>query len=130
MRLFVIGASGKVGSCLIARAVAHGHSVTAQTRSIDKIRPTDGVTTVIGAPTDEAFLRAAVAGHDAVAFCLGVDSGGKTNLFSDATQALIGVMRSNGIKRLVVITGVGAGDTKGHGGWLYNRLIFPLFTYN
>ena len=32
------------------------------------------------------------------------------------------------MRRLIAITGVGAGDTRGHGGWLYDRVIFPLFT--
>jgi putative NADH-flavin reductase len=130
MRLFVIGASGGVGSRLVARAAAQGHTVTAQTRAADKIRPAERITPAIGAPIDEIFLRSAMAGHDAVAYCLGVDSVGKTSLFSDTTQAVIRAMQRNGIKRLVAITGVGAGDTKGHGGWLYNRIIFPFFTRN
>jgi uncharacterized protein YbjT (DUF2867 family) len=130
MRLFVIGASGSVGSRFVARAAAQGHTVTAQTRSAEKIRPAEGILPVIGAPTDEMFLRGTMAGHDAVAYCLGVNSGGKTSLFSNTTQAVIRAMQSNGIKRLVTITGIGAGDTKGHGGWLYNRIIFPFFTHN
>ena len=28
----------------------------------------------------------------------------------------------------ICVTGVGAGDTKGHGGFLYDRILFPLFT--
>jgi putative NADH-flavin reductase len=128
MRLFVIGASGSVGSQLIARATAHRHTVTAQTRSADKIRPTDRVAPAIGVPTDELFLLDAMVGHDAVAYCLGVAKGGKTSLFSDSTQAIIRAMQGNGMKRFVAITGIGAGDTKGHGGWLYNRIIFPFFT--
>jgi hypothetical protein len=26
------------------------------------------------------------------------------------------------------VTGVGAGETKGHGGFLYDRILYPLFT--
>src|SRR4051794_21596268 len=37
-------------------------------------------------------------------------------------------MKKQSVKRLVCITGVGAGETKGHGGFLYDHLIFPLFT--
>jgi hypothetical protein len=39
-------------------------------------------------------------------------------------------MHRHRVKRLVAITGVGAGDTRGHGGVLYDRIIFPLFTRN
>jgi hypothetical protein len=35
-------------------------------------------------------------------------------------------MRRQGIRRLICITGIGAGDSKGHGGFLYDRLFNPL----
>lgn len=35
-------------------------------------------------------------------------------------------MERHGVKRLICITGLGAGDSKGHGGFLYDKLILPL----
>jgi uncharacterized protein YbjT (DUF2867 family) len=35
-------------------------------------------------------------------------------------------MRQRGVPRLVCITGMGAGDSKGHGGFLYDWLIQPI----
>jgi len=35
-------------------------------------------------------------------------------------------MQHHNVKRLVCITGIGAGNSKGHGGFLYNKLILPL----
>jgi len=43
---------------------------------------------------------------------------------------LLAAMEEERVKRLVCITGVGAGETKGHGGFIYDHLIFPLFTKN
>ena len=37
-------------------------------------------------------------------------------------------MVRRGPRRLIAVTGVGAGETRGHGGLLYDRVIFPLFT--
>ena len=37
-------------------------------------------------------------------------------------------MDTQGVVRLVCITGVGAGDSKGHGGFLYDKIVFPCFT--
>ena len=37
-------------------------------------------------------------------------------------------MESHGVHRLVCITGIGAGDSKGHGGFFYDKIIFPWFT--
>ncbi|AHB48916.1 epimerase [Hyphomicrobium nitrativorans NL23] len=130
MRLLVLGASGGVGSCLLEQAVARGHCVTAQTRKPDKLTSSAAVSIVVGSPTDEAFLRRHVAGHDAVVLCLGVDRIGRTTLFSESTKAVIGAMNAAGVRRLIAVTGVGAGDSKGHGGWFYNAVIYPLFTRN
>ncbi len=35
-------------------------------------------------------------------------------------------MEHHSVKRLICITGLGAGDSKGHGGLLYDKLILPL----
>ena len=56
LRLFVLGASGGVGASLLAQAAAHGHGVTAQTRSAARLATAAGVRVVVGAPADEAFL--------------------------------------------------------------------------
>ncbi len=128
MRLFVLGASGGVGSRLLEQAVTRGHQITAQTRSAAKLIETRGVRVVIGTPICKAFLRRHIAGHDAVVMCLGIDRSGKTTLFSETTKVVVEVMKAVGVRRLVAVTGVGAGDSKGHGGWLYNRIIFPLIT--
>lgn len=130
MRLFVVGASGGVGSRLRERALARGHCLTAQTRTAGKIDEADSLSVAVGQPDDEAFLTRRIASHDAVVLCIGVDSSGVTTLFSDSTRAIIAAMRQTGTRRLVAITGVGAGDTKGHGGWFYNNVLFPFFTRN
>ncbi len=130
MRLLVLGGSGGVGSCLLEQAVARGHRVTAQTRTPSKLTASDAVSVIVGSPTDEAFLRQHVVGHDAVMLCLGVDRIGRTTLFSESTKAVIAAMNSAGVRRLIAVTGVGAGDSKGHGGWFYNTVIYPLFTRN
>lgn len=130
MRLLVLGASGGVGSCLLEQAAARGHRITAQTRSAARLTENAAVSVVVGSPTDEAFLRRHVVAQDAVVLCLGIDTIGKTTLFSDTTRAVVGAMNAAAVRRLVAVTGVGAGDSKGHGGWLYNAVIYPLFTRN
>lgn len=128
MRLFVLGASGGVGARLLEQAVVRGHLLTAQTRDARRLSGTADVRVVVGAPTDGAFLQQTVAGHDAVILCLGVDSMGRTTLFSDTTKAVVAAMQATGVRRLVAVTGIGAGDTRGHGGWFYNYVVYPLFT--
>ena len=42
------------------------------------------------------------------------------------TRALVNAMKAKQVSRLVCITGLGAGDSAGHGGFLFDDLIFPL----
>src|SRR5436305_1164889 len=69
----------------------------------------------------------AVAGHDVVISSLGSKLSRKpTTLLSDGTRNVVGAMKAAGVPRLICITGIGAGDSRGHGGFLYDRLILPL----
>jgi len=45
---------------------------------------------------------------------------------STATRVLIDAMQKQGITRLVCVTGIGAGDSHGHGGFLYDHIAQPL----
>ncbi len=127
-RVAVLGASGAVGRRIVERLAKRGFSVAGQTRSPDKLAAVAGIAVHAFDPRDSARLAEFVRGSDAVIFALGVDTIGATTLFSETTDALIAAMKAHGVRRLIAITGVGAGETRGHGGFFYDRIIFPLFT--
>jgi putative NADH-flavin reductase len=61
---------------------------------------------------------------------LGVSAGPEiilksTRFFSKATRVLVTAMEETDVKRLICVTGFGAGDSRGHGGFVYN-LAFHL----
>ncbi|WP_421999301.1 NAD(P)-dependent oxidoreductase [Reyranella sp.] len=129
MRVLLLGASGGVGRRLLEQGTKRGHVIRAQTRVLSRLADAPaGVEVVAADPTDAAALRALVAGQQAVVMALGATPGRRTTLFSDVTAKLILAMRAEGTTRLVAITGVGAGETRGHGGLLYDNVIYPLFT--
>ena len=47
-------------------------------------------------------------------------------MLSEGTKNLVAGMLSKDVRRLVCMTGVGAGDGGGHGPWYYNRITRPL----
>ena len=49
-----------------------------------------------------------------------------TTLFSRSTRFLVDAMNVAGVKRLIIVTGLGAGNSRGHGGFLYDTVLFPL----
>lgn len=129
MRFVLLGASGGVGRRLLAHGVERGHAIRAQTRDAARLADAPaGVEVVAAEPTDAAALRRLVAGQQAAVIALGTAPGRRTTLFSDTTAKLIAAMQAEGVARLVAITGVGAGETRGHGGFVYDWLIYPLFT--
>ncbi len=135
MRVGVLGASGSVGQLIVDEALAAGHDVVGQTRDARRLSGLGKAVSAPGKlqpmafdPADPVALRTFVGNLDAVVFALGVDRSGSKTFFSDVTRALLAAMAQSGTGRLIAITGVGAGETRGHGGWLYNQVIFPLFT--
>ncbi|MFT8421759.1 MAG: NAD(P)H-binding protein [Gluconacetobacter sp.] len=47
-------------------------------------------------------------------------------MLSAATRVLVDVMNARTIRRLVCITGLGTGDSRGHGGFFFGRPLLPL----
>lgn len=125
----VLGASGGIGHRIVHELLEHGHSVRCQSRSGEALARWEGKADLhVFNPGDPAPMADFVRGADAVVFALGVRTLRGTTVFSEATAALIEAMQQGGVQRLVAITGVGAGDSRGHGGAVYDWLIFPLIT--
>ncbi|MFT3766392.1 MAG: SDR family oxidoreductase [Minicystis sp.] len=127
-KILVLGATGGTGRLIVSRALALGHDVSALVRSPDKARDLKGAQLIAGDARDEAALRRALHGRDAVISALGTPASPfrEVMLLSTATRALVSAMKAEHVSRLVCITGIGAGDSAGHGGFLFDNLIFPL----
>lgn len=127
-QVLVLGATGPTGRFITGEAVARGYDVTALVRSPEKLRDQRNVKLLTGDARDEKALRDALRGKNAVISALGTPASPfhKVTLLSAATSALVNAMKAEQVSRVVVITGIGAGNSKGHGGFVFDRLIFPL----
>jgi uncharacterized protein YbjT (DUF2867 family) len=129
MKLLVIGGTGPTGREIVSQALAQGHAVTVLARDPAKAHFGPAVTKAIGNVLEPDTLEQALKGQGAVISALGSAATGpfkQMTLLSEGTRNLVAAMRSLGVGRLVCITGVGAGESKGHGPWYYNWLIQPL----
>ncbi len=130
--LLVIGASSGIELATVKRALIGGHRVRALARSAARIALDDvRLEKMPGDATSGTDVARALAGTDAVIECLGVPAGPEmilrgTTLFSRATRILVDAMTANGPHRLIAVTGLGAGDSRGHGGLFYDKVFFPL----
>jgi len=129
MRILVIGATGGTGREVVRQALDRGHEVNALARSAADAAPLlPGADIIEGDARDGEAVAKALAGCDGVISALGTKLSllHEETLLSTATRVLIDAMRNQGIARLVCITGIGAGDSHGHGGFLYDRIAQPL----
>ena len=130
--LLVIGASQGIGLETVKCALASGHEVRAFARGAAGIAIEDAnLTKIVGDALDAAAVSRAVAGADAVIQTLGAPKTALavvagTTLFSKATRILVDAMQAASVRRLVAVTGFGAGDSRGYGGFLYDAVMFPL----
>ena len=81
-----------------------------------------------GDALDQHTIERALARVDAVIQTLGVSPTpelifGGTRLFSVATRVLVDAMEASAVKRLICVTGFGAGDSRGCGGLFYNAAL-------
>ena len=118
MRLLVLGATGGTGRQLVEQAASHGHEVTAFARATH------------GDATDPQALARVVPGHDAVASALGRRATFKSeNLIERSMRALAPAMQRAGVRRLVVVSAFGVGDSR-RDAPLVPRLMYRLLLGN
>ena len=116
MRVLIIGASKGIGLETTRQALDAGHDVRALARSATAIAVSNpSLEKMRGDALKTEDVEAALVGVDVVIETLGVGLGDlfrPVHLFSDATRVLIAAMRSQGVKRLICVTGFGAGDSR------------------
>jgi putative NADH-flavin reductase len=129
MKVLILGGAGSIGRHVLEQGLLQVHEFTVLLRDPAKLKQYEGrVRLLQGNALDPQAVYRAVGGQEGVVYSLGVRRPGRTTLFSESMRILIPAMEIHGVKRLVCITGVGAGETKGHGGFFYDRIIWPLFT--
>jgi putative NADH-flavin reductase len=128
--VLIVGASRGIGVETVRLALKTDHSVRALARSATSIRLHDPRLEKLDADAlDQRTIERALAGSDAVIQTLGVSPNPEhilngTRLFSEATRILVDAMEAKAVKRLISVTGLGAGDSRGHGGLLYNAALW------
>ncbi|CAN7267000.1 SDR family oxidoreductase [Devosia sp. LjRoot16] len=115
MNILIIGASRGVGRLAVEQALDAGHHVTAFARNPSSLPIHEHLTLAQGDATNDADVRKAVAGHDAVISALGSDHRrGPTQLYSTATTNLIEAMSSADVSRLIVLSNFGVLSESSH----------------
>jgi uncharacterized protein len=99
-KIAIIGATGRVGSQLLAEALRRGHSVTAIARNVSSLAGrSDLVSKSLDVSDAQAYAQA-VAGHDVVI--------SSTHFTTVSARATIDPVKQAGVARLLVVGGAGS----------------------
>ncbi len=130
MRVLIAGASGALGRELVREALRQNHQVTALLRHANHFAGMQdpNLTVAQGDVLTPGALDVPMAAQQAVICSLGVKvTRRQVTVLSEGTENLVRAMQRHNVRRLLCITGIGAGNSRGHGGFFYNRLIQPIF---
>ena len=128
MNILIVGATRGIGRQLLEQALTSGHTVTALVRNPQRLATQhERLRVVKGDILDPDSVALAMVGQDAVCCTIGVKTPWiRVTVFLEGTRNLLQAMKKTGAGRLICVTGIGAGDSRGHGGFLYDRIFYPL----
>lgn len=126
MKVAIFGASGQTGLFLVERALLQNHEVAAFVRTPETFPLRhEQLKVLTGDVRSREAVAQAIEGADAVICAVG-ERLKSSRVVSQATENIIAAMKQHGVRRLVAVTGPGAGEGKKRTGWLA-RLVMKLF---
>lgn len=131
MQVLILGATGGTGRELVKQALGHGHSVRVMARNPDRLKTVHPRLEVLqGDISDTTALTAAAKGQDAVLSALGVNDRNPNTILSEGVRNLLTAMKRQKVKRLIFVSSLGVGDSKGQLGPMYNWVLLPSLLKN
>jgi putative NADH-flavin reductase len=128
MKLALFGATGPTGREVLRQALERKLDVQALVRNPAKLEVANPKLTVLqGDVLDANAVDRVVQGSDAVIVSLGGKPGDKTRALETSTKHIVAAMKKHGQKRLIIVTSLGVGDSAGQAGFLFEKIIVPLF---
>jgi putative NADH-flavin reductase len=128
LRLLVIGGTSGIGLETVRLALERGHEVTAMARRPERMTLSHpNLILFKGDVADPLAVDGAVKDRDAVVFTIGVGPTQEpVSVFSEGTRNVLDAMYRYNVDQLVMVTGIGAGDSRGHGSAVYDFFVRPV----
>jgi len=130
MRLAIFGATGGTGLELTRQALERGHNVRVLVRNPSRLPlVSPDIRLVLGSVLDHESVHKTVLGVDAVLSCLGQRNLLRnTRLCSVGTRLIMDVMKEHGVRRFVVESAFGAGESLAVAN-IMERLLFTTLLW-
>lgn len=131
MKLAIFGATGKTGRHLVQQGLEKGHELAVLVRDPAKLGLQNPKLRVVKGDvlSDTAAIEQTVSGADAVVVALGATAMKKgTRIVEEGTRAVVEGMKRAGVRRLLVVSVLGAHETRQQSGFLFHRIVRPLMS--
>ncbi len=130
MKVIVFGSTGQTGRQLIDQLIKAGHQVTAFARTPAKLAAFESkIHIAAGDARDAQAVSQAVSGQDAVMHALSESITEKSDIQTVFAGHLITAMQAAGVKRLVVLSARGAGDSRAQVPVFFELVLRTLLRY-
>jgi len=131
MKICILGASQGTGALAVRTALDRGHEVTAFARTPDKLVLEHArVTRLKGDFHSRESVDGAVRGHDAVIITASATSlrafKENPNYFSLGTGYAIEAMKTHGVRRLIILSALGTGESRKLMNFFVQKLVLSL----
>lgn len=127
-QLAIFGATRGIGLQALQQALAAGHRVHVLVR--DRARMTvesANLTVYEGDVNDAEAVRNTLQGCDAVLCCLGAPALSRSRVRSEGTQVIADVMAELGMRRILCVSLLGAGESRDGLPFFFRYLLFPTY---
>lgn len=127
MNLALFGATGGTGRQILNQARTAGHTVVALVRDTKRLPTSDPhIRLLVGNVLDMAAVAQTLEGADAVIVSLGNSGNNPDLVVSTGTANIVAEMQRQGIRRVIVISSLGVGESKGQVSFFF-RLLMKTF---
>lgn len=129
----LLGGTGRTGQQVLEYALQAGHEVVALARSPEKITAESQKLTIVeGTPANPEDISKALTGCDAVISTMNNNRQSDSpfakplneeDFMTKIMSACVGAMQAQGVRRIAVMTALGAGDSFDYSPWLFRMMI-------
>jgi putative NADH-flavin reductase len=131
MKILLLGSTGRTGRLILQKALQDGHMVTATVRDPSGLQGINAEM-IIGTPYDKDTIKTAINNCDAVINTLNISRTSDSpwaklrapeDLLSRSMQNVLDTMDENNPKRIIVLSALGAGESRKKMPFIFNLLV-------
>lgn len=128
LNILVIGGTKGIGLEVVKLALKRGHNVIATSRHPEKLTiQHDNLSNVLGDISNAERMVKLLPDHHAIVSAIGIGPTREPiNVFSEGMKNIIAAIPKGQSPKIISVTGIGAGDSRGHGSFFYDNIFWPL----